>query len=319
MAARGKHRRLFVLTGLLLLYALACLLSRGFAHFMLSRLSGPAMRALHRLTVPISFPLAEPLAFAAGVAIILALAAAGLRALSRRNAAPLRHWLRGALWAALCIGGSLLALWLPAMVAPMEAPPAPNASQLEWLCGQLIDALNAAELSFPEAAESLRRAPEAAKLPDAIVKGARYPEWMRAASISGLFVPLTGEALVDVTAPAPLIPFTAVHELMHLTGIADEGAANIAAWERCLSAGGAFADSARLWALRYAMGMLLRADDDAWQRAHEKMKDPLSQVFQLSGNAAIPADRRAPGLPSLSLRRGDYTALIGHLIAQGFT
>ena len=109
---------------------------------------------------------------------------------------------------------------------------------------------------------------------------------MDAARVSGLFVPLTGEALVDAGTPASLLPFTAVHELTHLAGIADEGAANIEAWRRCMAAGGAFADSARLWTLRYAMGMLARADAPAHLRMSAKMKDPLSQVFdQVNGEA----------------------------------
>ena len=195
------------------------------------------------------------------------------------------------------------------MVQPVEAPPVPTPGQLEWLCGALIDALNASPLAFPEPAESLRLAPAAAGLPEAVVKAARYPEWMRAASVSGLFVPLTGEALADATAPAPLIPFTAVHELMHLSGIADEGAANIAAWDRCLAAGGAFADSARLWALRYAMGLLYRVDEEAWQRARDKMKDPLARVYMDCGGEALAGAPRASRFPRLSLQRGDYAAL----------
>ena len=281
----------------------------------LNRVTRPLLRALHRLTAPIPFPVAEPAAFALALLAAIALASAILRAVRRRSFMPVRRWLRGMGWT-VCLLATLLALtWLPALCQPTEAPPTPPADRLEWLCGELIGALNASPLGFPPPDESLRRAPEAAGLPGCAVKAARYPEWMRAASVSGLFVPLTGEALADASAPAALIPFTAVHELMHLEGVADEGAANIAAWQRCLEAGGPFADSARLWALRYAMGLLLDADGDAWQRARDKMKDPLAQVYQKSGGEVLPR-AASYGLPRLAPTRGDYAALAGWL-AEG--
>ena len=108
--------------------------------------------------------------------------------------------------------------------------------------------------------------------------------------------------------PAPLVPFTAVHELTHLTGIADEGAANLAAWNRCTAAGGPFADSARLWALRYAMGQLHDADPAAWQAVQNKMKDALLRTFLDCGAEAEFTPRR------LSLARGNYADLAGYLV-----
>ena len=131
-------------------------------------------------------------------------------------------------------------------------------------------------------------------------------------AVCGLFTPPTGEAIVDPTAPAPLIPFTAVHELMHLGGIADEGAANIAAWERCTAFGGPFADSARLWALRYALGRLNRADEAAWRRVRGNMKDPLTRVFQACGGEVMPRNRFTL-VPSFARIGGDYGDLTGWL------
>lgn len=285
--------------------------------WMLRRVTRPALLALNRWTAGAAFPVAEILAWSLGLLLLAALCASAMRALRQRGLAPLRQWLKGAGRAMLALILALALLWLPAMAQPVEAPPVPTTDQLEWLCGELIDALEASSLAFPEAGESLRLAPEAAGLHGCAVKAARYPEWMRAAAVSGMFVPLTGEALVDATVPAPLVPFTAVHELMHLTGIADEGAANIAAWEKCMAAGGPFADSARLWALRYAMGLLRRADERAWQRARDKMKDPLARVYSdCGGEASVRRNRGAFGLPGLSILRGDYAALVGWL-AEG--
>ena len=240
---------------------------------------------LHRLTAPVPFPVAEALAALLPPLAILAL-------LRRRPAALLRG--------VLALLGLLALLWGPACAAPVEALPLPDAAGLARLCEDLIDALNAAPLAFPDPARSLALAPAAAGLPGCAVKAVRHPGWMGALRISGLFVPLTGEALADPTAPAPLIPFTAVHELMHLTGIADEGAANIAAWEKCLAAGDAFADSARLWALRYALGLLQARDPSAWTRCRQKMEGTLLRAFDVCGGEMLPD-------------YGSYVRLIGYL------
>ena len=317
MAGKCRHSGLWAIGGLGL-YALACLASRGFAAFALERLSRPAMAALHRLTAPMAFPLTEPLTLTLAVLAAASLLAAIVRTARRHDVAPLRRWARGTAGTALALLGMLALLWLPACGAGTEdLPPAPDAGRLSWLCGELIDALNDGLTAFPAPADSLKEAPSVAGLPGGAVKAVRYPEWMRGASISGLFVPLTGEALVDATAPAPLVPFTAVHELTHLRGVADEGAANVAAWEQCTRAGGAFRDSARLWALRYAMGMLREADADAWQAARAKMEGPLARVFHKIGGEITPSRRTLPGLPLFARARGDYAALVGYLAREG--
>ena len=251
----------------------------------------PALEALHRWTARIPFPAAEP------AALLLAAAAIAMpvAALIRRRPSLLLRVLEGA----LLLGGLLALLWAPVCLAASEPRlSAPQAGELEALCRRLIADLNAApKLPFP-AEEILARAPDVAGPPGRVVKAARYPEWMRALRVSGMFVPLTGEAVVDVSAPAALLPFTAVHELMHLCGVADEGAANIAAWQRCMAAGGAFADSARLWALRYAMGMLKSADGGAERRARGMMSEALGTLYRASGGNI------APGRP------GSYGTLV---------
>ena len=279
-------------------------ISPGFGRFLLSGLSLPAMAGLHRLTAPAPFPVAEPVAL--GIAAILVFAFLT----SIKSASALRRWVKGATRTVLVLGMLLALLWGPALMQPVEGVPEPGDAQLAWLCGELIDTLNTSRLSFPAPAGSLRLAPVVAGMPGCAVKAARYPEWMEAAGICGLFVPLTGEALVDAAAPAPLIPFTAVHELTHLAGIADEGAANIAAWERCLAEGGAFADSARLWALRYAMGLLYERDPGAWRQLGAKMEGPLKQTFhECGGETARPASGRLRH----PLNHGDYATLACYL------
>lgn len=304
MAGKGKRLWIVWASGL----GLFCLLCRAFPDFMLENISLPLTRALHRLTARVPFPVSEVLTGALGVVALSSLIAGTFTAAARRRLRPLLRWLRGVAAAALAIATLLTLTWLPATLAPVDVPPRPDAGPLAWLCGTLIDELNAAPHAFPEPEETLRLAPEAAGLPGCAVKAARYPEWMRNAAISGLFAPPTGEALVDAAAPRALIPFTAVHELMHLTGVADEGAANIAAWQRCMEAGGPFADSARLWALRYASGILRRDDPDAWARLRDSMKDPLAQVFVQCGGEITPSGK-ALALPGFSRIHGDYAAL----------
>ena len=284
------------------LFLLVCRLYPPASLAALEGFSAPVMACLHRLTAPIPFPVTEPLALALAVILTSSLIVA------LRNRRRLRFAVR-LLLAPLAL---LAMLWGPALCLPEEPVPTPSGEQLAWLCDRLIDRLNASPLAFPDPAEALRRAPSAAGWPALCVKAVRWPEWMDACRIWGLFVPLTGEALVDVGAPAPLLPFTAVHELMHLSGIADEGAANVAAWDRCMAAGSPFADSARLWALRYAMGQLHDSDPAAWSAAQNKMKAALLRTFLDCG---AEAKDHTPRL--LSVTRGDYAALTGYLAGHG--
>ena len=80
--------------------------------------------------------------------------------------------------------------------------------------------------------------------------------------------------------------------------------------------GGAFADSARLWALRYALGLLRLRDEAAWQRTRAKMEGALLRVFHQINGEALPAAGPIPGVPGLTLSPGDYAALAGYLTSR---
>ena len=275
-------------------------LSPDFARWSLENLSVPGLALLHRLTACVSFPVAEPLALAV---ILLALARL-FHAWAAGSYRPLKR-LTGVLFTLLF---AFILLWAPALVVSVPDIPVPDADQLSRLCARLVEKLNASPLSFPTDAPA--QAPLVAGEPARVVKTARYPGWMARARAWGMFIPLTGEAVVDPSEPAPLVPFTAVHELTHLTGVADEGAANVAAWERCMAAGGSFADSARLWALRYAMGQLHGAAPAAWQVVQSKMKDALLRTFLDCGAEAEFTPHR------LSLTHGSYADLAGYLVGN---
>jgi len=264
-------------------------------------LTRSALLVLHRMTASAPFPVVEALAAILAVLALVSLARVIREAIRSRSAGPLARWARALPSALLILLGLLAVLWGPACAVPVKPIPIPDAPRLARLCENLINALDASPSAFPTPALALARASAAAGMPGCVVKAVRCPGWMRAAHICGLFVPLTGEVLADATVSAPLIPFTAVHELMHLSGIADEGAANIAAWERCIAAGGPFADSARLWALRYAMGLLRREDEAVWRFMRQKMKGALLRTFlECGGEAEVDGP-------------GNYAALVGYL------
>ena len=244
------------------------------------------MQGLHRLTAALPFPALEPLAL--GV-LCLGMGRRGPRRLAR---------------ALVVILGIYAVLWYPLYWAtPAGALSAPDAERLKALCADLIDQLNGSPMRFRP-------------LDDPGVKLARYPEWMAALGVSGLFAPWTGEAILDPRAADACAPFTAVHEQMHLAGIADEGAANIAAWEVCMARGGDWADSARLWALRCALAMLSRMDETAFHRAMDRMSPALRGLF-----AGLGAVETAPNIVArllgIARQTSDYDDLVSWLIRSG--
>ena len=243
---------------------------------------------MHLITAPLPFPALE---LAAVAALAWGLA---------------RHRLLRVVWTAAAL---YALLWYPAYWADPPAPtPVPEAVALEALCDTLIQELDASPLRF---ASPFAEAGAAAGLPGALVKPVRYPEWMRRLGAAGLFSPWTGEALVDGGADPAYIPFTCVHELQHLRGIADEGAANLAAYRACLEYGGMFADSARIWALRAALTQLERSDPAAARRLANRMDAALARL------AAPTAPRRpnpAAALLGLGRMTSDYEDFVVDLL-----
>jgi len=143
-------------------------------------------------------------------------------------------------------------------------------------CGILIDRLNEAELDF-------------SFLPELPAKFVHFPAWMHAADIAGFCSFFTGEALVSPELENCVLPFVAMHERMHLEGHAGEGAANIAAWDACIIRGGVWADSARLWALRYSMGNLRRMDDSLYSDLLHRMDGKTYALYLQAGGSWNPA------------------------------
>lgn len=166
-------------------------------------------------------------------------------------AAPALFGLRSLRIAAFTAAAAVF-VWLPCVTETVTHVDIASREELAGLCGSLVDSLNAAgpQIVIPETALLLAR--NAMQAP-AAPKSSRIPGLFRSLRIAGIFVPFTGEALIDCSRHPAAIPFTAAHELAHMRGVGDETAANIAAYRACIAAGGPMAYSARLWALKYAM------------------------------------------------------------------
>ena len=192
---------------------------------------------------------------------------------------------------ACALTASLLLMWFPAYFAPRAPITAAGEAEVRALCENLIDALNRSQLEFtdsaiPQAIAAVQ-ADSGCELPEYAVKfgPARL---LNALGLAGIYVPWTAEALINPNLNAAALPFTAVHELTHRLGIADETQANLAAWKISLRAGGELADSARLWALRYAMAREREADSGKWAALIHRMNASTRERFyQMGGGGAL--------------------------------
>lgn len=246
----------------------------------------PVSGVLARLTASFSFPAAEPLALIAAAHTVSGLLC--------------RKFLRRLLRLSALLFALYTVLWYPAYWCGESFSEKASPAQLESLCRQLIDRLNASPLNFSESENPFPS------------KVARYPEWMRALNISGLYVPFTAETLVDPDIAPAALPFTIHHELMHQQGIADEGAANIAAYRSCRASGGNAADSADLWALRYALSELKRTDESSWRDCVRQMERRLTDVFDsMDGFSMLPESENSLWLRLLGIEEftASYAAL----------
>ena len=132
---------------------------------------------------------------------------------------------------------------------------------------------------------------------------------------------MTGEALVTPELDEASLPFVAVHEVMHLQGYAGEGSANIAAWEECMTRGGAYAASARIWALRYGMGLLRTNDQALYESGLLRMSHETLQAYRETGGAYTPAPQpvflsRLYAFLGIESAARDYEILAPYLAAE---
>lgn len=252
------------------LIVLLCRVFPAVAQWWITCAFSPVAGALSKLSGLLEFPVAEPMF------LLVAALAVYLLIRSRRGLLLLISSvfaIYALMWVPIYFASDLYNVGIPADSMTVKA-----------VCEGLIGELNAyGEFSMPE--DLPKQALEVAQLIstpaviEAVPKFARYPEWMRSFRLAGLYVPWTFEALLSPDEGEAGIPFTAVHELMHLGGIADEGQANIAAYEACVQKGGAFGYSAKLWALKYTLGSLKDADYSAWADCVANLFNPARTHF----------------------------------------
>lgn len=273
---------------------------------------------LNRITGSVDFPVLEILC----ISVIICLPASFLRSLlsgiSGKTCASILKWVKATAVFLLLVSAAYIFLWYPVYWTDAESNAyIPDTDRLVWLCKEIIGELNTASFEFSAEESILEAAAEVSGIPHAKVKNARYPGWMHALHIAGIYSPWTGEVIVSTKAPVSSLPFTAVHELMHLNGIADEGRANIAAWNICREAGGEFSISAQLWILKYAMEMITESAPDVASDLFRHMSPNLFSVFShMNGKSVPPGGSAAMLLDALglSLRTSSYPDVVGYIL-----
>lgn len=237
-------------------------------------------------------PVAEALALSLAIGSVCVVLGALILCVHRRSYAPLRRSMAGLLALMIGLGGALALMW-PAWLddsprAQAAYSRAYSLDELEQLIltldGILREAEDEVDLSGPvmrlsaslddiaaRAAQAYRAAGYQANAP----KLSRFPCWMTRLRIAGIFVPLTGEAVVSPDDFDSALPFTMLHELAHAQGILREDEANLLALEVALSSGDAeLIWSGALTALRYALNTLRALDGTRYQALRDEISPP---------------------------------------------
>lgn len=113
-------------------------------------------------------------------------------------------------------------------------------------------------------------------LEDRPPKAVRFSRVMSLLDLTGVYFAFTGEANVNVSSPACMLPCTIAHELAHQRGFASEKECNFAAILACTTAESpAYRYSGWLSGYIYLSNALYRSDPDAWQRIRDSLPDPV--------------------------------------------
>lgn len=278
---------------LLLSFFLLIRFSQTFAQFWAQHMSLPILRNAENVGTSIPFPILEWASLAIAAYLI-----AGLMK---------KHFFKRISALLLAFVCAYLTIWYPLY---FQSNPTPFADdrKLTLLCEALIDDLNAADLSF--------------ELPEDLpAKTALFPIWMDAFGIYGFCSFFTGEALIYPQLSSESKPFVAVHEAVHLRGFAGEGTANIAAWEECMQRGGAYALSAKLWALRYGMSLLYQIIPSYTDNLMLRMNAQTLRAYHAIGGGTLPTSlgrfsQRIYAAMGIETYMQDYEILAHYLAAQ---
>jgi len=106
------------------------------------------------------------------------------------------------------------------------------------------------------------------------VKPVVFSQFLSQLRITGVYVPFTMEAHVNVHVPDYHIPATMIHELAHFRGIMREDEANFIAWLVGQGSGHAdFMYSGTMLALAHTSSQLQRANPTEWQRVMGELSE----------------------------------------------
>ncbi len=165
---------------------------------------------------------------------------------------------------------------------------ASTASELQGLCEELAGEVNALRRTLPSDATGVIMVDREAVLDQrsqgfeairsvlapAVPLSMRIPSRPKPAIFSGLmsrsltygmYLPWTGEALLNHSIPAPAVPFTVGHEMAHQLGIAREDEANFVGYLACRAhPNPLFRYSGARAALGEAMAQLAATSPEAW-------------------------------------------------------
>ena len=115
------------------------------------------------------------------------------------------------------------------------------------------------------------------------VKPVLFSQFLSQLRITGVYVPFTMEAHVNVHVPDYHIPATMIHELAHFRGIMREDEANFIAWLVGYYSGHAdFMYSGTMLALAHASSQLHRASPVEWQRVMGELSEDVWVDFRAS-------------------------------------
>ena len=111
-------------------------------------------------------------------------------------------------------------------------------------------------------------------------KRAAYGRAFSEMRIMGIYIPFTGEALLNPGIPASQLAHTAAHEAAHQRGVAREAEADFVGYLACMAAGDpAIAYSGTLTMLRHAALTLSEADPDAYHALCARFSAGIAQDY----------------------------------------
>lgn len=273
-----KSRFLFLLAlGAALAFHACCRAHPSLAALWTARAFVPCARALGRAAALLPVPAA--FALAAGLTVFVAVGVFKKKFF--------RAFASLALAAALLLDG-----WGVCCAQPgLELPASPAAAgSLEALCLSLATQADANASPAPGADAIFSAVPAAL---DAIAprfslasggfaapRASRMPRVLSRLFTEGVFIPLTGEALVNEAMPAVCLPYVACHEAAHARGIAREADANLLAYFACAESGDPFFRfSGAVCALSFALDALRRTDPAAYASVQAALSEPVAAAL----------------------------------------